>query len=209
MPGLSPNTPDHRLVEAIKASDHLAFKTLYYLYFEALFRFLWRQTNNEELAKDLLQELFTRVWRSRENLDPQQPIKSYLYRIGHNLVIDHRRQNVHQIDSLEAHPEIEPAYAAEEQFDLHDKIEAAIKNLPEPVRLVFTMNRFDGIKYAEIAQRLNISVKTVEARMSKALAILREKLAVFLTCWLLFLPMENYQLKIFYLEFSTSWRVIE
>jgi len=181
MQGSSPNTPDRQLVEAIKASDHLAFKTLYYRYFEALFRFLWRQTNNEELAKDLLQELFSRVWRSRENLDPQQPIKSYLYRIGHNLVIDHRRQNVHPVDSLEAHPEIEPSYSTDEQFDLSDKIEAAIKSLPEPVRLVFAMNRFDGVKYAEIAKVLNISVKTVEARMSKALAILREKLAPFLT----------------------------
>ena len=176
------------MVEAIKASDHLAFKTLYYRYFEALFRFLWRQTHNEELAKDLLQELFSRVWKSRHHLDPQQPIKSYLYRIGHNLVIDHRRQNAHRVDSLDAHPEIEPAYAADEQFDLQDKIAAAIKSLPEPVRLVFAMNRFDGVKYAEIAAVLNISVKTVEARMSKALALLREKLAPFLMSLLFLLP---------------------
>ena len=196
MPGFSLNTPDPQLVEAIKVADHLAFKTLYYRYFEALFRFLWRQTANEELAKDLLQELFSRVWRSREHLDPQQPIKSYLYRIGHNLVIDHRRQNVHPVDSLEAHPEIEPSYSADEPFDLQDKIQAAISALPEPVRLVFAMNRFDGVKYAEIAKVLNISVKTVEARMSKALAILREKLAPFLTCLLLFLSTENLQFKI-------------
>ena len=196
MPGFSLNTPDPQLVEAIKVADHLAFKTLYYRYFEALFRFLWRQTANEELAKDLLQELFSRVWRSREHLDPQQPIKSYLYRIGHNLVIDHRRQNIHPVDSLEAHPEIEPSYTADEPFDLHDKIQAAISALPEPVRLVFAMNRFDGVKYAEIARVLNISVKTVEARMSKALTILREKLAPFLTCLLLFLSTENLQFKI-------------
>ena len=187
MQEFSSNPPDSQVVEAVKASDHLAFQTLYYRYFEALFRFLWRQTNNEELAKDLLQELFSRVWKSRENLDPQQPIKSYLYRIGHNLVIDHRRQNAHPVDSLEAHPEIEPATSADEQFELQDKIEAAIKSLPEPVRLVFAMNRFDGVKYAEIARVLNISVKTVEARMSKALAILREKLAPFLTGLLLFI----------------------
>ncbi len=187
MPGFSSNTPDHILVEAVKASDHLAFKTLYYRYFEALFRFLWRQTNNEELAKDLLQELFGRVWKNRAHLDPQQPIKSYLYRIGHNLVIDHRRQNAHPVDSLEAHPEIEPAYSADEPFELQDKIQAAINALPEPVRLVFAMNRFDGVKYAEIAKVLNVSVKTVEARMSKALAMLRERLAPFLTISLLYI----------------------
>jgi RNA polymerase sigma-70 factor (ECF subfamily) len=180
------NTPDNELAQAIKAADHTAFKVLYYRYFEALFRFLWRQTSDEELAKDLLQEIFSRVWKNRENLDPQQSLKAYLYRIGHNLVIDHRRQSVHKPDYLEDHPAGEPAYFVEENFDLREQIQATIAALPEPVRLVFTMNRFDGIKYAEIAARLNISVKTVEARMSKALAILREKLAPFLVC-LLFL----------------------
>jgi RNA polymerase sigma-70 factor (ECF subfamily) len=185
------NLSDAELVEAIKAADHAAFKALYYRYFEALFRFLWRQTGNEELAKDLLQEVFGRVWKSRGHLDPQQPIKSYLYRIGHNLVIDHRRQ-AHPVDSLENHPEIEPSFSADESFDLRDKIQAEIDHLPEPVRLVFTMNRFDGIKYAEIAATLNISVKTVEARMSKALAMLREKLAPFLVGLLFLLPISNF-----------------
>ncbi len=180
MGSFSATTPDAELTEAIKVSDHSAFKILYYRYFEALVRFLWRQTNNEELAKDLVQEVFGRVWKNRENLDPGKSIKSYLYRIGHNLVIDHHRKNSQSVDSLEAHPEIDPVYSADEQFELHDKIQDAIKNLPEPVRLVFTMNRFDGMKYAEIATALNISIKTVEARMSKALAILREKLTPFL-----------------------------
>lgn len=180
MKNFSANTSDAELAQAIKAADHQAFKVLYYRYFEALFRFLWRQTSDEELAKDLLQEVFSRVWKSRENLDPQQSLKSYLYRIGHNLVIDHRRQSVHKPEYLEDNPANEPAYFVEENFDLQDKIQATIAALPEPVRLVFTMNRFDGIKYAEIAAMLDISVKTVEARMSKALAILREKLAPFL-----------------------------
>lgn len=171
---------DAELVLAIKAADHIAFKTLYYRYFEALFRFLWRQTGDAELAKDLLQETFARLWKKRENLDAQQSIKSYLYRISHNLVIDHRRQNRQPLDSLEAHAEISSSHSLNDQIDLSDKVDKAIQSLPEPVRLVFTMNRFDGFKYAEIAAALNISVKTVEARMSKALAILREKLAPFL-----------------------------
>ncbi|MDZ7288385.1 MAG: RNA polymerase sigma-70 factor [candidate division KSB1 bacterium] len=181
------DTPDAELTAAIKVSDHAAFKTLYFRYFEALFRFLWRLTSDAELSKDCVQEVFSRIWNNREHLDPHQPIKSYLYRIGYNLVIDHRRQNKQRLDSLEAHPEIAPSYSADEPFELRDKIEDAIKNLPEPIRLVFTMNRFDGFKYAEIAAALDISVKTVEARMSKALKILREKLAPFLGSGLLLL----------------------
>jgi RNA polymerase sigma-70 factor (ECF subfamily) len=185
MRSFSANTPDAELTEAIKASDHTAFQVLYYRYFAALFRFLWRQTSDEELAKDLLQEAFGRVWKNRENLDPRRSIKSYLYRIGRNLVIDHRRQNVHKPDYLADHPASEPAYSVDEQFDLHDKLQAAINDLPEPLRLVFTMNRFEGMKYAEIAEMLDISIKTVESRMSKALTILRLKLAPFLMSILL------------------------
>jgi RNA polymerase sigma-70 factor (ECF subfamily) len=170
---------DAQLAEAIKGSDHIAFKTLYYRYFEALFRFLWRQINDEELAKDLLQEVFGRVWKNRANLDPGQSIKAYLYRIGQNLVIDHRRQNSRAVDFLEAHPEIEPSYSTNDDFDFNEKLQAAIESLPEPIRAVFVMSRFDGAKYAEIAAAFDISVKTVEARMSKALSILREKLAPY------------------------------
>jgi RNA polymerase sigma-70 factor (ECF subfamily) len=180
MENFSADTPDAELAQAIKAADHTAFKVLYYRYFKALFHFLWRQTNNEELSKDLLQEVFSRVWKSRAHLDPRQSLKAYLYRIGHNLVIDHRRQSARQPEYLADNPGHEPADIVEENFELVENIQAAIQNLPEPVRLVFTMNRFDGAKYAEIAAALNISVKTVEARMSKALAILREKLAPFL-----------------------------
>jgi RNA polymerase sigma-70 factor (ECF subfamily) len=187
MGNFSANTPDAELALAIKASDHTAFKVLYYRYFEALFRFLWRQTDDEELSKDLLQEIFSRVWKSRAHLDPRQSLKAYLYRIGHNLVIDHRRQSAHKPEYLEDNPSHEPADFVEENFELAEKIQTAIRNLPEPVRLVFTMNRFDGAKYAEIAAALNISVKTVEARMSKALAILREKLAPFLMGLALFI----------------------
>jgi RNA polymerase sigma-70 factor (ECF subfamily) len=168
------------LAEAIKKSDHLAFKTLYYRYFEALFRFLRRQVNDDELAKDLLQEAFCKFWKSRDKLDPRQSVKSYLYRISHNLVIDHRRKNLPATDTLDTHCNGELTYAADESFDFKDRTEKAIRELPEPVRLVFTMNRFDGIRYSEIAGTLNISVKTVEARMSKALTLLREKLAPFL-----------------------------
>lgn len=182
--GFSSST-DAELADAIRAANHAAFKALYYRYFEALFRFLCRQTSDEEIAKDILQETFTRMWKNHESLDPGKSIKSYLFRIAYNLVIDHRRQFVHQAEPFEAHAEVESAYVVDEQFELHDKIQSAITSLPEAIRVVFTMHRLDGIKYADIATMLNISIKTVEARMSKALAILREKLAPFLALTIL------------------------
>lgn len=172
---------DAALAQAVRAADHAAFKTLYYRYYEALYRFLWRYTRETQSSRDLVQEVFARVWQQRERLDPQKSLKAYLYRMAYNLAIDHLRKKPHQPASLEVQTAAEqPAYLPNEAFDLPAALHSAIENLPEPLRLVFTMNRFDEATYAEIAEALQISVKTVESRMSKALKELREKLRPFL-----------------------------
>jgi RNA polymerase sigma-70 factor (ECF subfamily) len=176
MPNPAAHISDPEIALALRASDHVAFKTLYYRYFEALFRFLHRHTRSEHLTQDLVQETFTRVWQNRAKLDPRQSLKAYLYRIAYNLAIDHLRKRSHQPESLETEAASEPSYTHEEQFEVRDKAQAAIAALPEPLRLVFVMSRFEEATYAEIAETLQISVKTVESRMSKALKELREKL---------------------------------
>ncbi len=179
MPSPASHLSDPELALALRASDHAAFKTLYYRYFEALFRFLYRHTRAEHVAQDLVQEVFTRVWQNRAKLDPEQSVKAYLYRIGYNLAVDHLRKRAHRPEPLEAEMTRAPSYSHEVQFDLRDKMQAAIANLPEPLRVVFTMSRFEEATYAEIAETLQISIKTVESRMSKALKELREKLKPF------------------------------
>lgn len=176
MPNPASHLSDSELALALRASDHAAFKTLYYRYFEALYRFLFRHAREEQLAQDLAQETFTRLWQNREKLDPRQSLKAYLYRIAYNLAIDHLRKRAHRPESLEAANAHEPSYSHEDHFDLREKMQAAIANLSEPLRIVFTMSRFEEATYAEIASALEISVKTVESRMSKALKELREKL---------------------------------
>ena len=86
------NTPDSDLVTAVRASDEAAFKSLYYRYYQTMFNFLWRRTRDYEASKDLTQELLIRLWKHRENLDPKQSLRAYLYRIANNLAIDHLRK---------------------------------------------------------------------------------------------------------------------
>ena len=170
---------DGQLAEAIKKSDPRAFKTLYYRYYERLFQFLWLRTRSEELSKDLIQEVFSRVWNKRENLDPGQSIKAYLYRISNNLMINHfQHQKVENryLNNLDADSFITNP---DENFELREKISREIENLPEKPRTVFMMHRFENFSYKEIAQTLEISIKTVEKRMSEALKILRQRLARF------------------------------
>lgn len=73
-----------------------------------------------------------------------------------------------------------------ETFELEQKIEAAIASLPEKCRMVFELNRIEGLKYAQIAEKMNISIKTVEAQMSKALGVMKEHLSEFLTIIFIF-----------------------
>ena len=174
-------TTDADLSRAISASDAAAFKALYYRYYEPLYLFLWRRTHDRETALDLAQELFVRVWNNREKLDASQSLKAYLFKIAHNLLIDHfRKKGVEQTYFAADPPEEASVVSEADDFELRENIESAIASLPTPVRQVFQMSRFDGLKYHEIAAALEISVKTVEARMSKALATLRERLEPYL-----------------------------
>jgi RNA polymerase sigma-70 factor (ECF subfamily) len=174
------NQVELELIKAIRHDDKTAFKALCRIYYDPLYRFLWRKTRDEETAKDLAQELFLNVWKNRANLDETQSGKAYLYRAANNIAINHlKRKAVRQaytVDSSAA----ERMAETEETNDFQEYAEEVLQDLPEEQRLVFTLNKFEGLKYQEIAEMLDISVKTVESRMSKALRTLREKLAPLL-----------------------------
>jgi RNA polymerase sigma-70 factor (ECF subfamily) len=165
---------DAELTVAIINSDLHAFRVLHKRYFEALFRFVCRRTS-EETARDLIQDLFLRVWEMREKLDPHKPIKPFLYRLATNISIDHFRKSRKEQNRVPLSFDNDIPIVAEDN-DLILTIRTAIEELPEPLRLTFELNRFEGIKYREIAEMLDVSVKTVESRMAKALKILNEKL---------------------------------
>lgn len=166
---------DKKLARAIKSANIAAFKELYYRYYTPLHSFLWLRTNSTELTSDLIQEVFTRLWQNREKLIPENSVKAYLYKIANNLVIDHYRKK-----------NTENAYLAEnflaKSRHLDDSLESvtaikiSIQNLPENSRIVFILSRYQGLTYLEIAKALKVSIKTVEARMSQALRILRDEL---------------------------------
>ncbi len=181
MSSLKTEQTDAELTKAVKASDATAFEALYFRYSKAIFSFTWRQTKNYELANDLTQETFATVWNSRKNLKPDKPIKNYLYRVAKNLTIDHLRKSVREADYLNQNPSVQSLSYQDDDFELREQIIAAVDRLPEPLKFVFSLSRFEGFKNREIAETLDISIKTVESRLSKALKILQKKLHPFLT----------------------------
>ena len=163
---------DAELAEQIKASNHDAFEKLFFKYYHDLYRFLIIQTKSVEQSKDIAQETFARLWQNRSALKPNLSIKAYFYKIANNLVMDYfRRQNTisNSLSNLSNLFQIKT-----ENYELRLHIQEAIENLPEDLKLTFVLHRFEGLKYREIAGVCDVSEKTVEFRMSKALKILQK-----------------------------------
>lgn len=172
---LDKNIIDKDLIVAVKQGDHHAFKKLYLKYFQMLIRFAWYRVHSVDVAKELVQELFIRVWSSRKSLDPEKSIKAYLYKALGNLVINHlklKSSNSISLDNNENY--LEPSN--NENIDLQIDIRDAIDSLPEKMKSVYMLSRYDGFSYDEIAEIHNISKKAVEKRMSKAFVLLRKKM---------------------------------
>ncbi len=181
---------DAQLVKAIRKAKAKAFKELYFRYSEMLYRFLWRKTHDSEVAKDLVQDLFMKVWNNRQNLEEKKSIKSYLYRAANNLAIDHLRKKIVHRETALNNPESRPTFYPDDWFDFEDHIKRALNKLPPAQRNVFYLSRFEGFKYQEIADILEISSKTVENHMNKALKKLRIELRHLLLTimfWLFYL----------------------
>lgn len=157
-------------------------KEVYDQHFESLRGFLYYKTGDIELAEDLVQEVFIKIWQKRADIK-KETIKSLLFTIGNNLMINHYKHKQvvmgHQGDVI-AQNKTEfksPQFVLEEK-EFEAKLNAVIEALPDGCREVFLMNRIDKLKYDEIAERLELSVKAIEKRMSKAISIIKEHLGV-------------------------------
>lgn len=139
-----------------------------------------------DTAREVVQESFLQLWEKRETIEPDKPVRSYLYTTVHNRSLNYLRNNnkysaeLLEIENLNV-TSVTETHHSMETSELQAKINAAIEQMPEKCREIFMMNRFENLKYNEIAQKRSLSVKTVEAQMSKALQIMRTHLADYLS----------------------------
>ncbi|MDU1906065.1 MAG: RNA polymerase sigma-70 factor [Dysgonomonas sp.] len=155
------------------------FKELFDKYFDTIRSFVYYRCGDTEAASDITQEVFMRVWEKREQFEVSN-IKSLLYKMANDKVISDYRKGQTQLN-FEQSMVIEQDYHAspEEivQFEeLKTTYSKALADMPENQRVTFLMNRNEGLKYHEIAENLNISIKAVEKRISTALAYLKKEL---------------------------------
>lgn len=156
------------------------FKSIFLEFYNPLCNFAHNILKNETIAEDIVQEVFLNLWKIREQLTLKNSLKSYLFKSTKNKVFEHIRSDVSQKKLLEKLEKTEMTSAQDDELsDSYlrlEKINNSLRHLPPKCREVFVMHKFNGLTYSEIADEANISIKTVENHMLKALKILRTHL---------------------------------
>lgn len=172
---------DRDLLARLREGDHAAFDEIFRTWYEPLVRSANRVLHDPGVAEELSQDVFLELWRRRETLAPDSSVPGYLMQAVRNRALNHLRHLQVQKKSVvfvEALSEpAERADAALDGSELAAAVAQAIADLPPRTREVFVMSRERNLRYSEIAEALGVSVKAVEANMSRALRMLRERLA--------------------------------
>jgi RNA polymerase sigma-70 factor (ECF subfamily) len=182
---LDTNHASERDLQArIRAGDEGAFDSVFRTHYANLVRMGESIVRERMLAEEIAQEVMLELWRRRESLQIEQSFRAYLIRSTRNRALNHiRHQRVVAREAESAALESPTSPSAEDEvlgLELERAVRSAIDGLSVNCREVFLLSREQGLKYAEIALALEISVKTVEKRMGQALSELRDRLAAWL-----------------------------
>jgi RNA polymerase sigma-70 factor, ECF subfamily len=175
-------TRDNEIVGRIRQGDLRQFEELFRSSYSSLVKYARTLIKDHDTAEEIVQDLFFRLWQNKEKIKIESSLNGYLFRSVHNKClhhIEHQKVVVRHAQEMS----YEQTITAESPSDilhykeLQAKIARTIEGLPERCGQIFCMNRYEGLKYSEIAEKLSVSVKTVEANMGKALKEFRKALA--------------------------------
>lgn len=174
---------DPNLLERLRAGEQAAFDDIFRAHYPALVGSAEAMLRDRAAAEEVVQDVLLELWRRRETLSIDTSLRAYLFRATRNRALNrirHERVQRRGEPILAVTDAPPPADAAVAEQEIDEAVRRAIAGLPPRCREVFELSRIRGLRYAEIAEALGISVKTVEAQMGKALRILRDRLAPYL-----------------------------
>lgn len=184
---------DEILFQEIRKGNTIVYTFLFKKYYKDLVIFAGNYVLDKDVCEDFVQNLFLKIWNERENININTSFRSFLLKSIQNACLDYIRhqQVVKNLATKKEIFEVELGLIDPERYtlysELHDKLDSALNRLPNTYKQVFILNKLEGMKHKEISKQLNISERTVEDRISKALILLRKYLKDFLISSIIFL----------------------
>jgi RNA polymerase sigma-70 factor (ECF subfamily) len=172
---------DNEIIGRIRQGDLNQFETLFRSSYAPLVMYARTLIKDHDIAEEIVQDLFFRVWQKKEKIKIESSLNGYLFRSVHNRClhyIDHLKvMERHENEMSEQRVYAENPADILQYKELQARIAGILEKLPERCGQIFCMSRYEGLKYSEIAERLSVSIKTVEANMGRALKEFRKALA--------------------------------
>ena len=164
------------IISLIRQGDQKTFETLFTDYFARLCEYSFLIIKDKEVAAEIVQDFFAKLWENRAKANIQS-IKAYFFKSIHNNSIKYisKKKNFESIIDVKEYGFVMP-----HDFELPEKLEKSVNELPPKCKEIFLMSRLDKLRHNEIAEKLGISPKTVEVQIRKANLILKEKLKEFM-----------------------------
>jgi len=172
---------DHELLQRLAAGDDSAYDAVFRAWYAPLVRFVEAMLRQHDEAEEVAQDVMLELWQQRAQIDPERPVQAWLFRAARNRalnVIRHGKVRDASAPTLVAmSPAPAPSDAQVSAFEMQAAMHEALAELPPRCREVFTLSRVQGLRNAQIAEELGVSVKAVEGHMARALRSFRERLA--------------------------------
>lgn len=171
------------MLSSLRFGNEGALRQIFDRHYPLLLNDIYRLIPDESTCQDLAQELFVDLWHKREELDIHTSLRAYLRRAAVNKSLNYiksaRRLQFEEADELTYLPDttVLDIQKRENQESLEEALHEAIRTLPEKCRIVFNLSRFEQLSHREIAEKLGISVKTIENQITKAMKLLRDALS--------------------------------
>ncbi len=177
------NFNESNLFSRVQKGDVKAFETLYAHYFDALFGYCMKFLNNEEDSEEIIQNLFLKIWEGRHKFYVGDSFKSFLFKIAVNDIynfLKHKKHEANYRNYFEYSAKPFSNSTEEKVFynELEQQIDTLIAQLPEQRRKIFILNRKEGHSTQDIAKEMNLSKRTVENQLFRAIKFLRDKLDI-------------------------------
>ncbi|QRR02546.1 RNA polymerase sigma-70 factor [Dyadobacter sandarakinus] len=170
--------------KVVATGDYLAFRELFNRYYCTLCNYAMRVVSTREMAEEVVADVFVKLWKNREQIEVHTSFQAYIYRAVRNQALDYLKLRVHRQNERESLESVQWNLSHADHFspaeelsfnEFFNHVEDCIRALPRQCQLIFRLSREEGLRYRDIAERLDISIKTVETQMSRALKVLRER----------------------------------